>query len=452
MKLERRRRILGWAAAALALLLRAGLFALAAARPERVYATDSHSYLQPAQALLESGYYSYPLTIATPTYPVFIAAVYALFGENPLALVAVQAMLGIGALYLTYRLGLALGIPPASSLLAALLLSLSLETLISPFFILTDTLFTFLLVAATVALAAFLGDQKCIWLVLAALLSGAAILCRPVAIAYEAIAVLLLLVNPQRRLRQRLLDAIVHLLLVALLFVAPWLWRNQQVTGAATFTSKSGYYWLSWSAAPLYADLRHIPVEQAEEELLARVQETLRRRGLEPTEANLEAVKTEVAREILLAHPVRYVLLHLRYDLQNFLPGFAYPAKYLQLSQGNTEGMKILQSRGLAGVIQNYFGGNWLYALLFAPFLLLLLAIYLGAAAGSVTLARQRRWFALAALTLTAAYFLLAPGYASNSRYRIPAMPFLALLAGIGLPALWNLLRQKTAKQKGRAQ
>jgi 4-amino-4-deoxy-L-arabinose transferase-like glycosyltransferase len=436
------------AIAALALLLRLGLFALALARPERVIASDSYSYINPAMALLETGYYSYPVTVATPTYPVSIAFVYALFGENPLVLVAFQVFLGIGTLYLTYRLGLALGIPRTPSVLAALLLSLSLETLFSPFFVLTDTLFTFLLVSATFALASFLHNKKWLWLIGAAILSGAAILCRPVAIVYEAVVILILLMDTQSHFIKRALYSVVHLLLVGILFIAPWVWRNEQITGTATFTSKSGYFWLSWSAAPLYADLNHVSVDQADEELLARVDEILRQRGLEPTEANLDAVKTEVAKEILLAHPVQYIFLHLRYDLQNFLPGLGYPVKYLQLSQGDTQGMEILQSQGLAAVIQNYFGGDWVYVLVFAPFLLMLLAVYTGAAAGTVDLARKKQWLALAVLLLTAAYFLLVPGYASNSRYRIPAMPFLALLAGVGLTALWGFLKQKLAKRR----
>jgi 4-amino-4-deoxy-L-arabinose transferase-like glycosyltransferase len=448
MNHKKRQRNLILAVAILAILLRLGLFGLAIAHPERILASDSNTYLHPARALLETGYYSYPDAFTTPTYPVFIAMVYGLFGENPLVLVAFQVFLGIGTLYLTYRIGLLLGISRAASVLAALLLSLSLESLISPFFVLTDTVFAFLLVSTTFALASFLHNGKWIWLVSAAIFSGLTILCRPVAIAYEAVVVLLLLANPRVRFWKRALHSTVHLLLVVALFLAPWVWRNKQVTGAATFTSKSGYYWLSWSAAPLYADLNHVSVDQADEELQSRVAAILQQRGLEPTEANLDAVKTEVAKEILLAHPVQYIFLHLRYDLQNFLPGLGYPVKYLQLSQGDTQGMEILQSQGLAAVIQNYFGGDWVYVLVFAPFLLMLLAVYTGAAAGTVDLARKKQWLALAVLLLTAAYFLLVPGYASNSRYRIPAMPFLALLAGVGLTALWGFLKQKLAKRR----
>lgn len=433
--------------AILAALLRLGLFTLAIISPGRIFATDSYSYLNPAMALLETGYYSHPITIATPTYPVFIAGVYSLFGENPLYIVTLQIILGVGTLFLTYRLGRLLAISPGSSLIAALLLSLSLESLLSPFFILTDTLFTFLLISATCALVAFIHRQRWLWLVWAAILTGMTILCRPVAIAYEAVVILILSIIPYTRFGKRALYSFVHLLLVVILFIAPWVWRNQQVTGMATFTSKSGYYWLSWSAAPLYADLHKIPVDQAEAELLTRVDDLLRQRGLEPDEANLSAAKDEVAREILLAHPVHYAFLHLRYDLQNFLPELGYAVKYLQLAQGDTQGMEVLQSQGWAAVIENYFGGKLIDALIFAPFILILLLTYTGTLTGVIDTLRKRQWLVIAVLLLTAGYFLLVPGYASNSRYRIPAMPFLALFAGIGLEQLWGLIKKRSARK-----
>lgn len=437
------------AAIIVAALLRIGLFALAIANPERTYETDTGAYLRPALALLQDGYYSYPDPVITPTYPALIAIVYGLFGANPLWLIAVQVFLGVGTIYLTYRTGLLLGISRSASILAALLLSLSLETLLSPFLILSETLFTFLLTFTTFALVTFLQHPRWIWLVSASLLSGLAILCRPVAVAYEAVVVALLLLAPRVRFWKRALHAAVYLVLVISLFILPWVWRNKQVLGVATFTTKSGDHLLYWVAAPLYADVNHVSYDEASQVLRTQVDEILFQRGIEQTDKNITQVKDEVGTKFLYAHLVQYAFLHVRYDLQNFLPGIGYAVHFLQLSEGNTQGLTVLQSQGLGAVIENYFGGRTIFILIFAPFVLLLLLTYIGTAAGVVEMFRKRNWMTLAVLVFTAGYFLLAPGYASDSRYRIPAMPFIVLFSGVGLTALWNCMKTKWRRKAG---
>jgi len=49
----------------------------------------------------------------------------------------------------------------------------------------------------------------------------------------------------------------------------------------------------------------------------------------------------------------------------------------------------------------------------------------------------------LAVLIFPIAYLLLIPGAPSNSRFRLPAMPEICLMAGIGLEAAWVFLGRK---------
>jgi len=68
---------------------------------------------------------------------------------------------------------------------------------------------------------------------------------------------------------------------------------------------------------------------------------------------------------------------------------------------------------------------------------LLLGAVYLGAAVGGLAFARERRWLALALLAVVVAYLtLFSLGAQADSRFRIPMLPFLAVLAGAGLERL----------------
>lgn len=432
-----------------ALLMRLGLLGIAFAHPERTLMTDSGSYTIPAQALLENGYYAQPDGMRMPLYPAFIALVTLLFGDSPVAIVILQVLFGLGTVYLTYRSGLLLGISQAASAVGAMVLALSLESLISPFFVLTDTLFTFLLVAATYTLLCFIKDNRPIWLVSTSLLTGMLTLCRPVMI-FGALTLLILLVfNKGRRFLQRLSHALIYTFLLIALFIAPWMYRNAQVTGFWTLTTEMDLYWI-WGAATVQADIEDISVDQAKVNLDAQVETALVEQNLEPSEENWHAVSGEIAKQILRQHPVNFVLQTLRFDLRNFLPGMGYAVNYLGLSQGNTEGMELLETQGAQGVINNYFSGRLLSGLIFMPFMILLAAALGGAVIGTVLLLKKRDWFALAVLLLPTIYMLGVPGYSSNSRYRVPVMPLIALLAGMGLVAGWHFIQPRLARMRNR--
>jgi hypothetical protein len=62
---------------------------------------------------------------------------------------------------------------------------------------------------------------------------------------------------------------------------------------------------------------------------------------------------------------------------------------------------------------------------------------YLGAVIGCLVLAGRKSVYALALLLLPLIYLLILPGAASNPRFRIPVMPYLCLLAGVGIVFLY---------------
>ncbi|MDP8970050.1 MAG: hypothetical protein M3N52_06070, partial [Actinomycetota bacterium] len=68
----------------------------------------------------------------------------------------------------------------------------------------------------------------------------------------------------------------------------------------------------------------------------------------------------------------------------------------------------------------------------------ILAGLYLCALVGAVTAARQRRWPQLGVLGALIAYFLLvSSGTESFSRFRVPMVPYLAVLGGCGAATVW---------------
>jgi hypothetical protein len=132
-------------------------------------------------------------------------------------------------------------------------------------------------------------------------------------------------------------------------------------------------------------------------------------------------------------------------------------ADFLELL-GVTEGAKgtlsVLNQHGIAAAVDHYFEGRAWLLLPLSPLVALLGLTYAGSGFGIVALVSGRRWFTLALLLLPLLYFLLVPGAPSNPRFRVPAMPYICLLAGLGIMSAlgwfsaWRLARSGTASQE----
>jgi len=231
-----RRGLRGWVeahpdlAALLLIALVAGGLRLAFAFRVPAFVTkDSVEYVEPALALLDSG----PFVLAqrrTPVYPLFMAASVAVFGRDLLAITFAQHLLGIGTALMTYAIG-RLTFGRAVGLLGGLLAALSSPLLIYEHYLITESLFTFLLVGAICLFVAGLRTRLLRYFALGGVVLGLAALTRPVG---QAILVVLPLAflpvlggwRPTAR-------AFALTLACFALLIVPWTIRNQLVFGQA---------------------------------------------------------------------------------------------------------------------------------------------------------------------------------------------------------------------------
>jgi 4-amino-4-deoxy-L-arabinose transferase-like glycosyltransferase len=424
------------------------MFLLVSPHPERLMHQDTGSYLNPALNLLAGRGFSQqqappytPDAIRTPLYSFFIVALYAIFGQHSLIIAGAQVFLSAITAGLTYLLGTRL-LPEQEARAGGSLLALSLGSIVYALYILTETLFTLLLLGIVWMLVAYRKTAQGRWLVGGGVLTGLAALCRPIALPFLLIAAPLAGFARQGRWYQRALTAVL-LLVVACLVIAPWMVRNYRLVGSPTLSTISSYNLLFYNAVSLEADLRGIGQEQARAEMAERVREELIRRGGEGDEALEIRLYDEWARRIILAHPWRYLYIHLKNDLNSLLPNATEFLELLGVTQGGRGTLSVLNQQGLWAAVRHYFGGQTWVLLPLVPLMALLGLTYLGAMAGLVALARRRDWFTLALLLAPIAYFLLIPGAPSHPRFRVPVMPYICLLAGTGLVAVWHWLRRR---------
>lgn len=197
---------------------------------------DSTQYYVPAHDLMDGQGLQIPLK-RPPVYPVFIAAVGTWLGENLSYLAAVQHLLGLGTVALTYGLG-RLTFGRTAAVFGGLVAALSGGLLIYEHYVMTESVFTFLLALAVFLYVAGVRRDSTWWYVGSGLAIGLATLTRPHA------QLLLLLGPPVVALYWRRRGPVVRATLAATAAAAvvmlPWMARNQAVYGTFTVAGALG--------------------------------------------------------------------------------------------------------------------------------------------------------------------------------------------------------------------
>lgn len=213
--------------------------------PPRQPGADEQGYIGIAESLLAGQGYSLEgkLTVyRTPTYPLLLAGLYAIFGFSAWVISLAQALLGAlttsGVFLLAKRL-----IPPSWAFVAGLIAS------IDPFGMYyinkqeTETLFSFL-VLLSLSAAYYSLDSK--WRLAGGLINGivwgVTAMCRPSVFLF--IFVLTPLICLMTKKRQAIIWSVAAIA-GFFLVTTPWAWRNKLAIGEYVFTSSLGA-WVFW--------------------------------------------------------------------------------------------------------------------------------------------------------------------------------------------------------------
>lgn len=203
---------------------------------------DSLEYVQPGYGLV----FGQGFELAqrrTPIYPAFIAGVMAVAGQDLAAIAFVQHLLGVVTAAMVFALG-ALVAGPIVGFVGGLLFALSSPQLIYEHYVITEPVFTFLLVASVLSMVVAVRRDRWQWYALAGLVLGVAALTRPVAQVLVPMVPMYLFIM-LRSWRRTLVMSTVVWAAVALLLV-PWTFRNQQTYGSAE-TTATGRFLISRS-------------------------------------------------------------------------------------------------------------------------------------------------------------------------------------------------------------
>lgn len=443
-----------WLILIAALALRAAMWTAAVRDPARVFTPDSQGYWDIARQMLVEGRFdnadSRPEIFRTPGYPALLAISHLPevigLGDSktlwPLAL-ALQVLLDVGLVYLTYRLAGMLVSPPAA-MLAAALQAISPLAVASSCRILSDGLYAFLFILALLAMTAHLRGGRRWLLAASAAALAAACYVRPVAMVMAIVFAVVLLTQRGRPLGASPLGAnLARTAIFAGVFVAcvaSWVIRNAAVADYAGFSSSSGDSAYNFAAAEVIARTKGIDGMEARRRMRLEDERFM----ADPVVTSGEAARRRSRRatEIIAAHPALYARIHLQGIVGFWMPGATDVLEVAGLTHGNRNTLDVLRREGPAAAARNYFAGNWWALLLVMPMAAILAFKYLAAGlCGAVRLRPHMgaaAWLAAAAVVVS----MLLPGPYGLPRYRIPVEPIVNIAAAAGAVIAIGLLRR----------
>jgi 4-amino-4-deoxy-L-arabinose transferase-like glycosyltransferase len=191
--------------------------------------TDDENYYESAEILLRSGILTYggwkePTVFIMPGYPLFLAGIFWLAGSTSwLAARLIQVLISIAALWFTVKLGIRLG-GRWAGIAAGVLAAIYPPNLTSPCFLLTETVFTCLLLLSLLAFIKAKDSRSIGWYAVTGLAVAMATYFRPTSGLLPVVfgVYLLLRGHPWR---QTMINVVIMGTVIGLC-LSPWIIRN----------------------------------------------------------------------------------------------------------------------------------------------------------------------------------------------------------------------------------
>lgn len=394
---------------------------------ESLAAGDQAEYVTIANNLLDGHGFAIAPGVPTPArapgYPAFVAAVYAVSGRSPRAVLLAQAVLGAATCVLLLWLLRETVEDEKAARLGAILLAGYPILIYYSCRLLSESLFTFLMAASMLLLARHARRDRPLEAALSGLVLGLAALVRPGVVLMPWLTLGLLLLAGRRRAL-----AWIGYAAAFYLTLLPWTMRNQELFGVRNLAARGpgfGIYATGrMTLGVSYEDAIKRYYELVE---LPEYQETSFVKGRSPL-ADLDNRLIREGKELILAHPFAYVRI-----VAKRLPRFW-----------------ITSHSSVFGVDQSVSEyrsqGRWV-PIGVRGLLLLLHTAILAAAAWGLWLLKDRR-LAAALLAAVPLYMTIHIAFDMIPRYHIPAMPYLLGLAALGARrfALGSVLKSKSAR------
>jgi len=453
------------------LLLAAILFALTtrlmafelvyANNPSVMIAPDTPRYETPGISLVNDGDMIDGLPIAqsqdiheAPAYPIFIGAVYKVFGEDRVALIYVQIFVSLLSIFLLFCLVREVFDYRVATIAAMVFVLDPMQFFFSQI-ILSETLFVLTMIFAiwmAVRLLRYYDSPNRVRHALVlGLALGLATLVRP--LAYYLVFCFMVGITFHHLASVRRVSGLLPTILAAIIgfavLVAPWHVRNGQLTGSYVFTDNPSKILYYWKAGGMIAYRDNLPPKQVRQSLAASMPtsyETFAEKMALEKERGVEIIQNDIPTYLkFTADGVMRIMIG---------PGQAKIAKQFSTEPNAWQVANTPSTEPCTMVcqIESKIGYKLWFVLAMAYSLLYLGVIYSFAAIGlfrnPADKVNHHGAITITLLIGLVLYFVMASSghSAADSRMRVPIMPLFALFSAYGIASLRVFSRRSSPK------
>jgi len=437
---------------ALLLIVNLMVFAIVARHPERIAMPDEYSTIAqniafsgkytrypvpfPEREIEQTGNYmkwvdrsSEPDSIRVPGYPFFLSLFYRFFGYEKRIPVFAQMLIRLAvvnlALLTFYKV-----FNPQMTILFGIASALDISSTVYTYYLTSEILFTFFLIASVLFYGKFLETENKTNLFFSFILSGISILVRAVAVFSPFI----LLVAAIFKDRKGTLKICASFIIALSLTVGPWVYRNYRIFNVPGLTAVAGFNMFYYNAVGAY--MMKNPgsgYEEAEPALEDKYAYVLKSKNfINKNSFEKSVILGKLGKEYIMENKLSYAKAHFKGIVLSF-PQIAGPI--MLLLTGKFRGTGIFASF----LFRNQtMGRDFSLSVLFGLYNLLLVFLYLMAIRGFLNLVSKRREYNNLnyLVFFTMMYLILLPGpvgLCSFDRFRVPVMPFILFLSAYGL-------------------
>jgi len=385
---------------------------------------------------LESDYYR------TPVYPLFIALAESI-GPEGFTIILLQIITSVATCYFTYRIAVELTQNIFIGNIAAFIVAIDMPSITLANLVLTETLFSFLLIVCFYFFINYLKEHKRSHLMYAGVFTGMVILCRPIAFFIPFLFSGFIIFKYRKNISV-LFKQLVLFCGFTLLIVSPWLIRNKIVYDHFFLSVIREHNILNYKAAAIYAERFNYSLAQA--------QSTLRWKTFREFKGDAHKQPYEYGKyiekegtKIILEYPGTFIKHHF-IEITNF---FLRPTRsYIDIQLGHW-------GKGYDTIPKDYpvfkylFEHNSRLTIVLVFFqLLVLFLVYLSCITGIIYMKKRSLVyiFLLGLTILIFANFNLPA--VTESRFRVPVWPLIAIISACGIYYIWERL---TIKKKSSA-
>ncbi len=379
-----------------------------------VLESDAAEYVQLADNLRHHGAFSLataspfsPEYFRVPGYPLFIAIILSLFGSVD-AVIFVQILLTAASCFLIFCIAEKVSGSRFAAYLASGLFVCNPNTILFTLMVLSESLFVFVLLLSVYILICFQKSEE-FRFAASGLLLGVSVLVRTIAMYMPLCFAILIFFTKQRSLKRSAILFGVFMCAFALVLL-PWVVRNKVESGVFGISSTSAvnfYYY-------------YVPLFIKNEHQLTTVSD------LPQTEWKMDLAAAAVLQKesfaVVASQPLKYLQFHLT-GIETYLEqsslGYAWLFVFRPIYASNHS---VFEVAAFEGTIRPYE-----HVEEFGMFGVVLLALM------SILFIRKKEFFFFFWANILWFFVAAGPVATFSTRYRIPAEPFLMILASISI-------------------